>query len=188
MDREEHLHPRAVAERENPVRDFVDRIFFHLLATVQAISAANARVQQPEVIVNLSCGGHGRARIAGRILLLDRNRRSDAVDDIDIGLFNALQELPGVGRQRLDVAPLSLGVNGVERERRLARSRDPRHHRQQVVRNLEIDILQIVDACSAYGNALVRHGPRVPAGSWRVAKCNLRLSDWLKSRCRNFLL
>jgi len=32
------------------------------------------------------------------------------------GFLHQLQELPRVGRQRLDVAPLPLGIQGVERE------------------------------------------------------------------------
>ena len=39
------------------------------------------------------------------------------VDQIDVGLLHLLEELPRVGRQRFDVAPLALGVNRVERQR-----------------------------------------------------------------------
>jgi hypothetical protein len=39
-----------------------------------------------------------------------------AFDQVDIRLFHQLQKLPGVGRQRLDIAPLPLGVQGVEGE------------------------------------------------------------------------
>ena len=159
MHREEHLHAGAFAERENAVGDFVHRVLLHFLAAVQAVGAAHARVQQAQVVVDLGGGGDGRARIAGRVLLPDGDGRRDAVDDVHVGLFDALQELARIGRQRLDVAALPLGVDGVERERRLARTRDPRHHRQGVVRNLEVDVLQVVDACSAYDDALVRHGP-----------------------------
>ena len=49
---------------------------------------------------------------------------ADAVDAIDVGLLHPLEELPRVGRQRLDVAPLPFGVDRVEGERRLARSAD----------------------------------------------------------------
>jgi len=33
---------------------------------------------------------------------------------VDIGFFHHRQELPRVGRQRLDIAALTLGVEGVE--------------------------------------------------------------------------
>ena len=37
-----------------------------------------------------------------------------ALDEVDVRLVHLAQELPGVGREGLDVAALALGVNGVE--------------------------------------------------------------------------
>ena len=42
---------------------------------------------------------------------------------IDIRLLQLAEELPGVAGQRLDVTPLSLGVERVEGQRTFARSR-----------------------------------------------------------------
>ena len=58
--------------------------------------------------------------------LLDGDGRREAVDVVDVGLLHLPQELPGVGGERLDVAPLPLGVEGVEGEGRLARAGDAR--------------------------------------------------------------
>ena len=44
----------------------------------------------------------------------------------------------------LDVPPLPLGVNGVEGQRRLARSAQPRDHDEPVARNRHVDVLEIV--------------------------------------------
>ena len=46
----------------------------------------------------------------------------EALDGVDVGLAHLLEELPRVGGERLDVAALPLGVDGVEGERRLAAS------------------------------------------------------------------
>ena len=43
------------------------------------------------------------------------------------------------------VAPLALGVDRVEHQRRLARPRHARHHREPVVWDLERDVFQVVD-------------------------------------------
>jgi hypothetical protein len=51
-----------------------------------------------------------------RRLLVDRDRRRQALDEVDVGLVHLAEELAGVGRQRLDVAALALGVDRVERE------------------------------------------------------------------------
>ena len=50
------------------------------------------------------------------------NRRRQALDQVDVGLFHELQKLPRVRRERLDVAALALGVERVEGERALARA------------------------------------------------------------------
>ena len=51
---------------------------------------------------------------------------------INVGLFHHRQELAGVGRQRLDVAALAFGINGVERERRFAGAGQAREDDQLV--------------------------------------------------------
>ena len=86
----------------------------HFAAAVAAVRAPDARIEQTQVVVNLGCRADGRARIANAVLLPNRDRRTDAFDRIDVRLLHALEELARVGRQRLDVAPLSFGVNRVE--------------------------------------------------------------------------
>ena len=71
---------------------------------------------------------------------------------VDVGLLHHLEELAGIGRQRLDVAPLPLGIDGVEGERGLARARQAGDHRQRLARNIDVDILEIVLARAADGN------------------------------------
>ncbi len=36
---------------------------------------------------------------------------------VDVRLLQHVEELAGIGRQRLDIAPLALGIDGVEGER-----------------------------------------------------------------------
>ena len=48
------------------------------------------------------------------------------VDPVGVGLVELREELPRVGRERLDVAPLALGVERVEGQRALARAADAR--------------------------------------------------------------
>ena len=64
----------------------------------------------------------GGARVVGGGLLLDGDGGREALDVVHIGFVHHGEELPGVGRQRLDVAALSLGIEGVEGERGLART------------------------------------------------------------------
>jgi hypothetical protein len=64
-----------------------------------------------------------------------------AFDQVDIGLFHQLQELPGVGRQRFDVAALALGVQGVKGERGFAGAGQAGDHDELVARQVEVDVL-----------------------------------------------
>jgi hypothetical protein len=71
---------------------------------------------------------------------------------VDVRLLHHLQELARIGRQRLDIAALPLGIDGVERQRGFARARQAGDHRQRVTGNVDIDILEIVLARAADGN------------------------------------
>ena len=81
---------------------------------------ARAGVQQAQVVVDLGDGADGRARVAVGGLLVDGHRGRQALDEVDVGFVHLAEELPGVRRQRLDVAALALGEDRVERQRRLA--------------------------------------------------------------------
>ena len=61
--------------------------------------------------------------------LRDGDGRRDAVDPVGVGLVELFEELAGVGREGLDVPPLPLGVERVERQRALARPADARSGR-----------------------------------------------------------
>ena len=110
---------------------------------------AHAREEQAQVVVDLGDRADGRARVVRGRLLLDRDRRRQALDQVDVGLLHELQELARVGRQRLDVAALPFGVERVEGERGLARTREPRDHDEAVARDVEADIAQVVRARAA---------------------------------------
>ena len=100
-----------------------------------AVGMADPRPQQPQVVVDLGDRADRRARVARGRLLVDRDRRRQPLDRVDVGLVHLAEELAGVRRQRLDVAALALGVDRVERQRRLARPRQPGDDGQRVPRD-----------------------------------------------------
>ena len=159
LNRKEHIQPRALAKSKNAVGHFVHRVFLHFLAALQAIGAADAGEEQAQVIVDFGCRGDGRARIARRILLLDGDRGRDAVNHVGVGLLDALQKLPRVRGKRLDIAPLAFGINRIEGERRLARAGDSGDDGQAVMRDLKIDVLEVMNPGPANNNALCGHLP-----------------------------
>ena len=69
--------------------------------------------------------------------------------EFDVRLVHLLEELARVGRERLDVAALALGVERVEGERGLARAGEPGDHHELVARDVEVDVLEVVLAGTA---------------------------------------
>ena len=128
-DRREHHEPRAVLELHDLVDDLLDRLRRDRPPAVGAVRLADARPQQAQVVVDLGDRADRRARVARRRLLVDRDRRRQPLDRVDVGLVHLPEELARVGAQRLDVTALALRVDRVERERRLARARQARDAR-----------------------------------------------------------
>ena len=115
-----------------------------LASALRADRVADARPEQAQVVVDLRRRADGGARRLGRVLLLDGDGGGEPVDVVDVGLLHALEELPRVRGERLDVAPLALGVDRVEGERGLARAGRPRDDREGAPRDLEVEALEVV--------------------------------------------
>jgi hypothetical protein len=150
------IYARSFGQGEERGDDLVDGIALYGSAAVQAGDGAAARVEQAEVVVNLGGGGDGGARVAGLVLLLDGDGRCETVHVIDVRLLDAFEELAGVGRERLDVAALAFGVDGVERERGLAGARDAGDDGEGVVRDVHVHALEVVGAGSSDGDVVGR--------------------------------
>ena len=90
----------------------------------------------------------------GGRLLLDGYGRGQPFDMIDVRFFHHGQELTRIGRQRLDVAPLSFRVEGVEGQRRLAGAGQARDDDEFVARDVQIDAAKIVRAGAANRNRI----------------------------------
>src|SRR5439155_1355051 len=85
-----------------------------------------------------------RPRVLRSRLLLDRDRGRQPLDRVHLGLLHLLEELARIGRERLDVAALALGIDRVEGQRRFSGPREPRDDDELVARDLEIDVLEVV--------------------------------------------
>ena len=136
--------PSASASTRSAAADAVSRTTSALAR--RAVHLADAREQQAQVVADLGDRPHRRARVAHAVALLDGDRRRHAGDAVDVGPLHALEELPRIGRHRLDVAPLPFGIQRVERQRRLARSAHAGHHRQRRARDLDAHVLEVVRA------------------------------------------
>ena len=156
--RQHHVALFAI-EGEYLVDHLADRLRFQRVAVVGAARQAHAGVQQAQVVVDLGDGADGGAGVVRGRFLLDRDRRRQPLDVVDIGLLHHAEELARIGRQRFHIAPLAFGINRVEGQGRLAGAGQAGDHDQLVSRQVEIDVLEVVRPRAA--NADEVHGHRV---------------------------
>jgi len=83
----------------------------------------------------------------------DRGR--DSIDTVKVGSVHLFQELSGIGGERLDIASLALGINGVERQTRLAGTAHAAYDSQLIARYIDIDILEVMNAYAAKTNFVI---------------------------------
>ena len=63
---------------------------------------------------------------------------------IDVRLLHHVEELARIGRERLDIAALALGIDGVEGERGFAGAGEPGDHHELLPGQVEGDVLEVV--------------------------------------------
>src|SRR4029077_2558127 len=86
--------------------------------------------------------------------LLDGDRRGNAANVVHARFVHAVEELPHVGAERLDVTTLAFGVNGLERETRFAAATGAGDDCQLSKRKVEIDTFKVVLARSTNFDAI----------------------------------
>ncbi len=127
--------------------------------TLGAVGLPDARVQQPQVVVDLGDRAHRRPGIVRAGLLVDGDGRREALDLVHVRLLQLPQKLPGIGGEGFHVAPLPLGVEGVEGQAGLAGAGDTRDDDELVARNLDVDVLEVVLARAADDDGVFGHNP-----------------------------
>ena len=85
-------------------------------------------------------------------LLLDGDGGGEARDAFHIGLVESAHELSCIRTQALHITALAFGIQGVERQGRLTRSRKASDDHQLVLRDLQTNAFQVVDLRVADGD------------------------------------
>ncbi|MNT03023.1 hypothetical protein D3C72_1375410 [compost metagenome] len=146
-DGERHDQARIARRRGafgQRVVDGIGRIAAHHLAAAAAIQARAAREQQFQVVVQLGHRANRAARAAHRVGLVDGDGRQDAFDAVHLRLVHAVQELARIGREGFHIAPLPLGVQGVEGQRTFAGPGHPGDDDQFAGGDGQVQVLEIV--------------------------------------------
>ena len=157
--RRQQMQPRSLGHLHDRIDHLADRKAFDRQARRRRVGDSHPRPQEPHIVVDLGHRADRRTRVARRGLLVDGDGRRQPLDGIDVGLLHELEELPRIRRQAFDIAPLAFGVDGVERQRRLARPRQPGDDDQPVPRQVDVDALEVMLAGAADGDALLHDPP-----------------------------
>ena len=119
----QHHELGALREGEHALHYVFGGMFLHQLSAHGRVGLAHAGEEQTQVFVNLGRCSHGGAWVAARYFLLDGDGGRDALDEVALGLAHAAQELAGVAAEAFHVAALAFGVEGIECQGGLARTR-----------------------------------------------------------------
>ncbi len=156
--RGQDLEPGALGELQDLIHDLVGRLPPDRAAAVVAVRVADPREEHPEVVVDLRDRADGGPGVARGGLLVDRDRRREPLDEVDVRLLHLTEELARVRGQGLHVPALSLGVDRVEGQGRLPGAGQPREHDQLVTRQVERDVLEVVLTGAVDDESLGAHG------------------------------
>ena len=135
---------------QDALEDLLLGVFHHLLSADIGVGIARTGIKQAEEVVDFGDGADRGARIFVRSLLLNADDGRKSGDFINVGAFEIVEEVARIGRKGFDVAALSFGIKRVESQRRLSAAAQPRDYRHGMAGEGDIDILQIVNACTKY--------------------------------------
>ena len=139
------------------IDNLLDGLAGDLPAALGAVGMADPGEEQTQIVVDLGDGAHGGAGVLAGAFLVDGDGRAQALDVVDIRLFHAAQELAGVGGERLHVAALSFGIDGIEGQRAFPGAGNAGNDHQLIAGDGDIDILEIVLAGTFDNNGIQRH-------------------------------
>jgi len=100
--------------------------------------------EEPQEVVDLGEGCHGAFAPSPAGALLDRHRGGDTEDRVHVGAGGRLDELPGIGVEGLQVAPLPLGEQDIEGDGALAGTGDAGNDREAVTGDGDVHVPQVV--------------------------------------------
>ena len=140
---------------EQQFDDLLLGIFHHFLTAGIRIGFAGSRIEQAEEVVDFGDRADGGTGIFVGGLLLNADHRREPADLVHVGTFEVVEKITRVGRKGLDVSALTLGIDGVEGQRRLSAPAQSGDHRERMPRNVYIDILEVVHAGTEHLNFTV---------------------------------
>ena len=123
VKRRDDVGRAARRQAEDMVHHIHHLVFLDQLARGGGVGLADAGVEEFQELVDLGAGAHGGARVVRVHLLFDGDGRGEARDAFHVGFVETAHKLPRIRTQALHITALAFSIQGIERQRRLARSR-----------------------------------------------------------------
>jgi len=177
--RRKQLVAGALGQGEDLIDHLVDRHRPDRALALGAVGLTGAAEQQAQVVLDLGDRAHGRARVVAGRLLVDRDRRRQSLDRIDVRLVDLAQKLARIGREALDIAALALGKDRVEGQRALTTATDAGEHHQPVARNGEVDVLEVVLAGAPHPDHILQRATTEHAAAIELGHLLVQGECWL---------
>ena len=136
------------------IRHFIHALPFDRFTAVRTVRCSDSGIQQTKIVIDFRYRSDRGTRIPVCRFLVNGDRRRQSLDGINIRFFHLPEELAGVRRQRLHVAPLSFRINGVKSQRRLPGTGKSCENNKFISRNINADILQVMLPCTANFNVI----------------------------------
>lgn len=113
-------------------------------AAQRAVRVADTGKKQAEIVVSFRNSTDGTAGIVRGGFLVNGNGWRKALDIIHVRFIHDAQKLAGIATKTFYVSPLTLGVYSIESQRAFATPRHPGKNHQFVLRNLNVNVFEIV--------------------------------------------
>ena len=89
----------------------------HRLACLRRVRCRRTSIEKSQEVIDFRDRTHCRTRVVTGGLLLYRNDRTESCNGLYLRLFQYAHEVLGIRGERVHVAPLTLGVYGIECQR-----------------------------------------------------------------------
>src|SRR5204863_6476357 len=117
-----------------------------------------------------------------RTALFNRNSGGKALDVVHVRLLHLVEELPRIGGEGFHVFPLAFGEDGVEGQRRFARTAQTGEYHQLVAGNVQREVFEIMLTRAADPDEFLCHNGQISqskqsptlTGRWKMKSHVLR--------------
>ena len=106
----------AAIRARNAIENLAPRERANLAATLDAVLLANFGIKQTQIMVNLSDRSDSGFFSTLAEPLLDRHRRWNTGEKVNVRPRHHLQELARISGKTIDVAPLAFRIDNIERQ------------------------------------------------------------------------